>query len=135
MSGTLSDREKKAIGDRETILVIDDEMALRETMRMFLGSDFRVLVAESVDEGLARMKENQPGLILLDLNMPEKDGFQGLREIKPAYPDIPVLILTGYADRRMEESALELGAETVLRKPFDLQEMLKVLKQHFVAAS
>ena len=111
------------------VLVIDDEPALRDSMRIFLRTAYEVSTAASVDEAMAVLREQPaPKVIILDMNMPEKDGLQGLREIKPAFPGIPVLILSGYVDDETLKNAQELGAAGFMRKPFDLAELLNTIK-------
>lgn len=114
----------------EPILVIDDEPGLRESMRIFLQSRYKVTVVESVDRGLDRLREENPRMVILDMSMPVKDGLQGLREICPLRPDLPILILTGYADEATLKEAMQLGARGFMKKPFDLVEMLGVIEQY-----
>ncbi len=118
-----------AIPMRPWILVIDDERSLRESMRIFLQSTYRVHTAACVDDGVAFLQRQKPAAVILDLSMPGKDGLQGLREIKPAFPNVPVLILTGYADDETHETALQLGAAGFMRKPFELVDMLSTIAE------
>ena len=112
-----------------SILVIDDEPALRESMRIFLRTAFEVTTTGSVDEAMAVLrKEPTPSVIILDMSMPKKDGLQGLREIKPEFPNIPVLILSGYIDDETLKQSQEFGAAGFMRKPFDLIELLNTAK-------
>ncbi|MGY8688135.1 MAG: response regulator [Verrucomicrobiales bacterium] len=107
-----------AENDKKCLLVIDDDQTLRDSLRMILQSSFHVLTVESVDSAAELLKSGQPDAIILDLNMPEKDGLQGLREIHPSHPEVPILMLTGYADNQTIEEALNLGAAGIMGKNF-----------------
>ena len=106
------------------ILVIDDDDSLRETMRIILQSSFRVTTVPSVDAAIEELGQGKPDGIVIDLNMPGKDGLQGLREIRPLHPSLPIIMLTGYADSETSQQALDLGASEIMRKPFDLVELI-----------
>ena len=112
------------------VLVVDDEPVLRESLRLFLRSHCDVSCAASVDEATELLRSQPFKLVIMDINMPVKDGIQGLREIRPLWPDIPVLILTGFADGETVTEAMELGARGVLKKPFDLMEMLGTVRSY-----
>ncbi len=125
--------QDSVLTDSCRVLVVDDEPALRESMRIFLRTAFEVSTAASVDEAMGLLRdEPAPRVIILDMNMPVKDGLQGLREIKPAFPGIPVLILSGYVDDETLKNAQELGAAGFMRKPFDLIELLNTIKDFAV---
>ena len=106
------------------ILVIDDDASLRKTMRIILQSSFRVTTVPSVDAAMEELTQGTPDGIVMDLTMPIKDGLQGLREIRPRHPSLPIIMLTGYADSQTSQEALDLGANEVMRKPFDLVEII-----------
>ncbi|NCF87451.1 MAG: response regulator [Verrucomicrobiaceae bacterium] len=106
------------------ILVIDDDASLRETMRIILHTSFRVTTVPSVDAAIEELGHCLPDGIIMDLSMPIKDGLQGLREIRPLHPSLPIIMLTGYADSQTSQQALELGASEIMRKPFDLVELI-----------
>ena len=111
-----------------SVLVVDDEPVLRESLRLFLRSHCDVACAASVDEATAILESGSIDLVIMDINMPVKDGIQGLREMHPRWPDLPILILTGFADGETVTEAMELGAKGVLKKPFDLMEMLGTVR-------
>ena len=96
-------------------------------MRMLLQTSFEVVTVASVDEALQSLTERYPDAMVMDLHMPSKDGLQGLREIRPLYPSLPILMLTGYADDVTTHEALTLGASQLMRKPFDLVQLLTLL--------
>jgi CheY-like chemotaxis protein len=121
------DRETESIG---TVLVIDDEAAVRDLMQRFLTREgFRVVAAAGGEEGLRRAREVRPDAITLDVMMPGMDGWAVLSALKaaPDLADIPVIMLTIVDDRNL---GYALGAADYLTKPIDRERLVTVLKQH-----
>jgi hypothetical protein len=121
------ERETTGIG---TVLVIDDEAAVRDLMQRFLTREgFRVVVAAGGEEGLRRARELRPDAITLDVMMPGMDGWAVLSALKaaPDLADIPVIMLTIVDDRNL---GYALGAADYLTKPIDRERLVAVLRQH-----
>ncbi len=114
----------------ETVLVIDDELGPRESVRFLLKNEYRVLCADSVDEGVRLLKEQRPDLVIMDIRMPGKTGIEGLREIRAIDADVSVVMLTGYGALETAQDALRLGATDYLNKPFDTQEMRAAVRRY-----
>lgn len=112
-----------------TILVIDDELGPRESLRMLFKDDYNVITAESGDTGIEKLKENNPDIIILDLKMPGKGGIETLEEIRHIDEKVPVIILTGYGDMEAAKKAIHLGAIEFISKPFDIKEMRQIVKK------
>jgi GAF domain-containing protein/DNA-binding response OmpR family regulator len=113
-----------------TVLVIDDEPAVRDLMQRFLGKEgFRVVAAASGEEGLRWARELRPDAITLDVMMPGMDGWAVLSALKadPEVAEIPVIMLTIVDDRNL---GYALGASDYLTKPIDRERLVTVLKQH-----
>ena len=114
------------------VLVIDDEPDLVEMMKMALERQFEVIVAYDGKEGVAKARAENPKAIVLDIMMPEKDGFTACRELKadPQTAPIPVLILTGVAEyfgrtQYSKMSGMEIEAEDFISKPVDPNELVR----------
>jgi len=110
---------------RGPVLVIDDDADVRRLLQTSLQQQgFSVETAEDGEAGLARVREQPPGLILLDMRLPGIDGYSVLRTLKddPASADIPVIAMTGSAELKTSARArmLALGASDFVAKPFDL---------------
>jgi len=108
------------------ILVIEDEKSIRtglvETLRV---KGYDVAAAERGSEGLALFRENPPDLVILDLMLPDMEGFDVCRQLKaPEEPDVPVIILTARGAELDRVRGLELGADDYVTKPFSLMELL-----------
>jgi len=113
-----------------TVLVIDDEAAVRDLMQRFLTKEgFRVVTAAGGEEGLRRARELRPDAITLDVMMPGMDGWAVLSALKadPDVADVPVIMLTIVDDRNL---GYALGASDYLTKPIDRERLVTVLKQH-----
>jgi signal transduction histidine kinase len=113
----------------EKVLVIDDELGPRESLRFLLKNDYDVLCADSVDEGVRALKAGQPDVVIMDIRMPKKTGIEGLKEIRAVDPHVSVIMLTGYAKLETAQEALREGATDYLKKPFETAEMQRVVRQ------
>jgi len=101
------------------ILVIDDELGLREGCRRALRRHgYEVEVAATGREGLNKVLETNPGLVLLDVMMPDISGIELLQTIHQHNPDIVCIIITGYATVELAVAAMKLGAYDFIAKPF-----------------
>ncbi len=112
-------------GGQSTLLVADDEPDMLRFLKSQLVSHYRVIVAVDGAQAINKARENLPDIILLDMNMPEKDGLQVCRELRqhPPTREIPVIILTARADEETKLAALTAGANDFLAKPFSTSEL------------
>ena len=109
------------------ILVVDDEQDIVNTVQYRLKAcDFNVITANNGKEGLEKVINEKPDLVLLDINMPIMDGHEMLERIRsrPDLRDIPVIMLTAYSDRRDISKAADLGIEQYVTKPFDFADLM-----------
>jgi DNA-binding response OmpR family regulator len=105
----------------EKILVVDDEIEVTELIEEFLKeSGYQVMVAKSKKELLEIIPQFDPGIVLLDIRLPDGDGIEILKEIRSLYPKIEVIMVTGLADRQIALEALQNGAIDYITKPIDL---------------
>lgn len=104
-----------------TVLVVDDTRVTRHLIHSILSRDFRVLQAESGPEAIALCAEEKPDLIVLDVVMPEMDGYAVCRRLKanPATEGIPIIFLTALTGKTYETQALEAGAIDFITKPIN----------------
>jgi two-component system KDP operon response regulator KdpE len=114
--------------ERRLILVVDDEPRMRKFMRMNLELEgFRVAEAANGLQALERTREDLPDLVVLDLMMPEMDGFEALEHIRET-SSVPVIILTVRADEEDKVRGLELGADDYVTKPFSPRELMSRIR-------
>lgn len=112
----------------QKVLIIDDFDPFRGMARRVLSRlGYRVLEAPDGRQGLEIFDREQPDVVITDLRMPGLDGSQVLAEIKQKSPDTEVVVLTGFATERTEHDLLKQGAFVCLRKPFNLEQIVKVL--------
>jgi CheY-like chemotaxis protein len=105
------------------ILVADDNAVSRELIREILETDdYEVIEAGDGREALEKIREHQPDLALLDIQMPLLDGNAVVRELRadPRFSRLPVVALTAYAMQGDREKALSLGFSTYITKPIDI---------------
>lgn len=106
------------------ILVIDDEAPIRRFLRVALEAEcYGVIEAGTAREGLAMAAREAPGLVVLDLGLPDADGLSVLRDLRGWSP-VPVLILSVRADESDKVEALDAGAQDYVVKPFGVKEFL-----------
>jgi len=99
------------------ILVIDDDSAVTDLLAALLRSQgFDVIATNSSTDGLGYVREDPPDLIILDLMMPDMDGWEVCREIR-IFSQVPIIILSALNDPSMVASALDAGADDYLTKP------------------
>jgi signal transduction histidine kinase len=113
--------------DLPQILVIDDEMGPRESLRMLLKPEYNVQTADCVEAGIKLLKERQPDTIVMDIRMPGMTGIDGLRKIREIDPHLSVIMLTGFGALETAKEALRLGASDYISKPFDAVEMREII--------
>jgi excisionase family DNA binding protein len=114
------------------VLVVDDDAGVRQVVRANLEAEgYVVREAGSADEGLASLEEEPPDLLLLDVMMPEVDGWEMLRRVQERYGigAVPVLVFSGSVEERTVADAAARGARGFLGKPFDLQQLIDQAKQ------
>jgi signal transduction histidine kinase len=119
-----------AVTELPQILVIDDEMGPRESLRMLLKPNYQVHTADCVETGLKLLKEKQPDTIVMDIRMPGISGIEGLRQIREIDPHLSVIMLTGFGALETAKEALRLGANDYIAKPFDAHEMQQVINRN-----
>jgi len=111
------------------VLLADDEKHVRALVKAVLTTLKCEVVAEAEngEEAVLAYKEKQPDIVLLDVNMPVKDGLAALREIKAINGNVVAIMLTSLSDMKTIQSALELGAAQYIRKDTPVAEMRKLL--------
>jgi DNA-binding response OmpR family regulator len=107
-----------------TILIIDDDEGLNQLLVKFLGEfGFKTLAANHPKQGLRLLKEKQPDLVILDIMLPEIDGFQVCKTIRETNA-VPIIMLTARGEITDKIVGLELGADDYLPKPFEPRELV-----------
>jgi len=113
--------------EKGTILYVEDNPENRMLVRrILLSEDYSLLEATNASEALEVLKTNKPDLILMDINMPDVDGYTLTAQIKkmPGFERIPILALTANVMRGDKEKVLEAGCDGYIQKPLDFDELL-----------
>ena len=111
----------------DNVLVVDDERNIRALVARVLGQDqVDVHGAATGKEGLQMADEVSPDLVLLDLRLPDMDGMDVLRALRSRYPEVAVIIITGFGQIQSAVEAIKVGATDYLEKPFEHVEKLKL---------
>ena len=118
--------ERRRVGENmpKTIMVVDDKASLRKMVDEYLtGQGFRVVTATNGQEALFVAREEKPDLILLDIMMPEMDGYEFIR-VFSRESETPIILLTAKLEESDKVVGLELGADDYVTKPFGMRELL-----------
>src|SRR6266513_6461891 len=116
--------------EQPKVLIIDDEMGPRESLRMLLKPNYQVHTADNVELGLQLLQENAPDAIVMDIRMPGATGIEGLRKIREIDPYLSVIILSGFGALETAQEAFRLGANDYINKPFDAAKMREVISRN-----
>jgi CheY-like chemotaxis protein len=118
----------------KTILVIEDNEMNMKLMKAVLDlGPYRMLQAVDAETGLELARKDHPDLIFMDIQLPGMDGLSATRIIKSDQElrDIPVFALTGFAMEVDKESAMEVGFDGYIVKPFNVKALLEMIARHF----
>ncbi len=112
------------MGQKKQILIIDDDHKLTELLKTYLTRfEMAVLTANHPSEGLSLLKNHAPDLVILDVMLPGKDGFEVCKEIRKS-SKVPIIMLTARGDVTDRVVGLEIGADDYLPKPFEPRELV-----------
>ncbi len=110
------------------ILIVDDELPVRESLKAILGKDYELLIASSGEEALHLMRE-EPAIVLLDILMPDMDGFEVLGRIKRHSPDTVIIMITAVNVVKSAVKAMKLGVYNYITKPFEIEEIRSIVRK------
>jgi two-component system KDP operon response regulator KdpE len=106
------------------VLVIDDEISIRKLLRVSLeANSYQIIEAQNAQEGIQKIVEERPEIILLDLGLPDKNGLIVIKEIRQ-WSTIPLIVLTAVDNDQDKIEALDGGADDYITKPFSIPELL-----------
>jgi putative PEP-CTERM system response regulator len=112
-----------------SVLIVDDEVGVRESLKMILKKDYDVFLAKDAEEAFLQIKEHSPDVILLDIILPDLDGLKVLERIKQNEPDIVVIMITATNTAKTAVEAMKLGAYHYVTKPFDNDELRLIISR------
>ena len=113
------------------ILIVDDEPNIVTSLEFLMrGSSYEVRVARNGEEALRRAESFRPDLILLDVMMPQRSGFEVCQKIRenPAFRDVKIVMLTAKGRNAERDRGLNLGANAYVTKPFSTKELMNTVR-------
>ncbi|MDP3398558.1 MAG: sigma-54 dependent transcriptional regulator [Bacteroidales bacterium] len=112
------------------LLVIDDEQSVRYSFKKLLNTkEYSISEASNAEEAIIAFRKEPPHLVILDIEMPGRDGIQVLKELKQISPKTPVIIITAYGSGDRVIKAMKYGAYEYIEKPFDIPHFMKVIEE------
>ena len=113
------------------ILIVDDHQVVRRGLQMTIDAEKDMRVVGEAANGaqvLALIQKHKPDVVLMDLQMPEMNGVDALKQIRPAYPNLPILILTTFTDEAHVYAALRAGASGFLLKEMSGDDLVAAIR-------
>ncbi|MGC8595181.1 MAG: sigma-54-dependent transcriptional regulator [Candidatus Kryptoniota bacterium] len=118
---------------KHKILVIDDDDGIIFALRQLFTKDgYEVVTAQNASSGLQLIPFERPSLVFMDINMPGMNGLDTLKRMKEEYPDLPVIMITGFGTVETAVRAMQFGAFDYLTKPLDIRQLRKVVSEALV---
>lgn len=121
-----------------TVLIADDVQETRRSVRLMLALNPKVLVVATATDGqqaIEKAREHHPDLVVMDINMPKLDGLAAFKEISQIYPDTGCIIMTADQDTTPLGTAMSLGAQEYLLKPFSIEELNEAVDRAALAVA
>ncbi len=110
------------------VLVVDDKKVIGDLFDFTLGYEgYDITVVDNAVSALEMIKKKSFDVAFLDIVMPEKDGVAALQEIRTISPQLPIVMMSGYSVEEKRSQARELGAITCLKKPFEIEDVKRVI--------
>ncbi|MCU4164476.1 sigma-54-dependent transcriptional regulator [Carboxylicivirga caseinilyticus] len=110
--------------NRLKVLILDDESRITEKLKYHLEKrNFEVTTANTPKEGLVKLSEEKPGVLILDVMLPGMNGLDILEKVKGEYPNLEIIMISGYGDMDMVIQAMRKGASDFIRKPFQIMDI------------
>ena len=109
------------------ILIVDDELGIRESLKLILEKNYDISEVTNGEECVDYLKQNSTDLVLLDIKMPRVSGLEILKQVKEINPDIKVIMVTGYKSVETASEAIKSGASDYIVKPFNSKDILETV--------
>ncbi len=118
------------IAEKPSILIIDDDVSILRTLaKIFQRKGYFVAVAEKGKEAIEKINSNHFDVALIDLCLPDMEGIELLSKLRETKPKMRKIIITGYPTLQNAVGAVNQGADAYVMKPFDVEKMLKTIKE------
>jgi two-component system response regulator (stage 0 sporulation protein F) len=119
---------------KKKILIVDDQYGIRVLLEeVFRKEGYQTYQAANGKQALALAEQNEPDLVILDMKIPGMDGLEILKRIKVLNREIQVIMITAYGELDLIQEAMKLGALTHFTKPFDIDELRKMVENYLTS--
>jgi DNA-binding NtrC family response regulator len=115
----------------KVLVVDDDRIVIKSCTRILESEGYSVSTVPGADEALEILAEDSFDLLLIDVKMPKRDGLSLMREIRKSWPDVPVIVMSGYPTPETVADVLKAGATQFVPKPFLPDELIHTIRQVF----
>ncbi|MCB0264720.1 MAG: sigma-54-dependent Fis family transcriptional regulator [Calditrichaeota bacterium] len=112
-----------------TLLIVDDEPNIHYSFEKILPDDIRIVSAHSAEEGISKLRTEQPDVVVMDVRMPGMDGLEALQKMRAVDGKVPVIMMTAFGTVNTAITAMKFGAFEYLLKPFDVKKMRQVIEK------
>jgi DNA-binding NtrC family response regulator len=114
----------------KSVMVIDDELGYRQMLELDLNRQgYRVVTAGGGAEALSLLEKDRVDIVVTDMKMPKMSGLDTMTAIRKKFPDLPIVLMTGYAVEDMLTKAMQFKRTASLRKPFNMTDLNKAVKE------
>ncbi len=117
------------MAQKRSILIVDDEPSVRESLKMILKPSYQVHTATAGTEALQSIQKNKIDLVALDLKMPGLSGIDVLQQIKKNDPDMEVIVITAHGTPQNVQEASRYGAGDFITKPFNVPDLISSINK------
>lgn len=114
----------------KTVLIVEDVELNIDLLTQLLEDDYNLLVAKDGAEGVAITEQEEPDLVLMDISLPDMDGYEATRAIRISFPALPIIGLSAHAMQGDAEKALAAGCNDYLTKPVDEDLLFQKLQEY-----
>ena len=116
-----------------SILIVEDNQFSLENLVLSLQKNYSLLTSTNIKDALEKLRGNKVNVVIVDIKLPGENGLKLIEKTKPDYPDLKYIVITGYSDEESIIQALKLGADDLLKKPYDEKELHNSIKKQITA--
>ncbi len=111
------------------VLIVDEDEHVRYSFRRILAGEYEILESGSGEEALSKVAASRPDLVVMDLRMPRKSDLQIFERMRELTPELPIIVMSSYGNEEAKRKVLGLGAYSFVLKPFNIEELRKLVSQ------
>lgn len=117
------------MNDKKRILICDDEIGVRESLKLILENDYELEFANNGNEALNFLKKNHVDLVIMDIKMPQKNGLETIKELYVQKPGTKIIMVTGYQSVETARETSKYGILDYITKPFETKDVKETVRK------